>query len=213
MTGSNTAQTAWGDTTWLVLTCDEGSVDLAEQELQRAAAHAKVAAHLAPGVLLVDARQPFEALAAAWAAAPPIFVRHICPVQTIVSLWDSPGDPEELAEALAGPASATLAEGLLPDKSFSVQTRLLAEELPYKPYDVNQSVSQRVMAKTGAALDVRSPRQVLSVVCAQLSPAVIDHLPPRAAARPACGALWAGGVIDTAAKSVGLGGRDAPLCA
>lgn len=163
-------------TTWLVLTCDEGSLDLAEQELRRASSHSKVVAHLAPGVLLVDARQPFGALAATWGATPPVFVRHICPVQAIVPLWDSPGDPDELAEALAGPALAVLAAHLPADQRFSVQTRLLAEP-PYKPFDVNQAVSQAVTERTGALLDVRSPEQVLSIVCAALAPAVLDHLP------------------------------------
>jgi 23S rRNA (cytidine2498-2'-O)-methyltransferase len=161
-------------TTWLVLTCDEGSVDLAEHELHEDSSHSKVVAHLAPGVLLVDAGQPFEALAAAWQAAPPIFVRHICPVHTIVPLWDSPGDPDELAEALTGPGA--LAAHLPGGQRFSVQTRLLAEP-PYKPFDVNQPVSQAVSAATGAALDVRAPQQVLSIVCVELSAAVIDRLP------------------------------------
>ena len=152
-------------TTWLVLTCDEDSVDLAEQELRWASSHSKVAAHLASGVLLVDAGQPFAAIAAAWQEAPPIFVRHICPVQTVVALWDSPGDPDELAEALAGPAPAALAAHLPAGAPFSVQTRLLAEP-PYKPFDVNQAVSQAAAARSGALLDVRSPQQVLSIVCA-----------------------------------------------
>ncbi len=163
-------------TTWLVLTCDEGAVDLAEHELREDSSHSKVAAHLAPGVLLVDAGQPFAALAAAWQAAPPIFIRHVCPVHTIVPLWDSPGDPDELAEALAGSAPGALAAHLPGDQRISVQTRLLAAP-PYKPFDVNGAVSQAVIARTGAVLDVRSPQQVISIVCAELSAAVIDHLP------------------------------------
>lgn len=163
-------------TTWFVLTCDEGSVDLAEQEVQRAAPGCKVMAHLAPGVLLVDAKQPFAALAATWRQTPPIFVRHICPVQQLIPLWDSPGDPDELAEALAAPAANALAQQLAPNQPFSVQTRLLAKVL-YKPFDVNQAVSQLAATASGATLDVRNPRQVLSIVCAELAPAVIDHLP------------------------------------
>lgn len=178
MSGAQPDPTAFPESSWLVLTCDEGSVDLAEHELQRVASHSKVAAHLAPGVLLVDGGLPFAELVANWAAALPIFVRHICPVQAVVPLWDSPGDPDELAAALAGPAEGVLAAHVAPDQRFSVQTRLLAEP-PYKPFDVNGAVSQAVIARTGAALDVRSPQQVLSIVCAELSPAVIDHLPRR----------------------------------
>jgi 23S rRNA (cytidine2498-2'-O)-methyltransferase len=163
-------------TTWMVLTCDDGSVDLAEQELRRASAHSHAAAHLAPGVLLVDVKEQFAALAAAWQATPPIFVRHICPVHQVVPLWDSPGDPDELAEALIHPQSRSLADALAPEQPFSVQTRLFGE-LPYKPFDVNQAVSQALSTYTGAALDVRVPQQVLSIVCAALSPAVVERLP------------------------------------
>lgn len=163
-------------TTWMVLTCDDGSVDLAEQELRRVSAHSQLAAHLAPGVLLVDLREQFAALTAAWQATPPIFVRHICPIQQVVALWDSPGDPDELAEALTHPQAHRLVDTLAPEQLFSVQTRLFGE-LPYKPFDVNQAVSQAVAAHTGAALNVRAPQQVLSIVCAALSPAVVDQLP------------------------------------
>ena len=175
-------------TTYAVLTCDDGSVDLAEQELRHASAHSHVAAHLAPGVLLVDVKEQFSALAAAWQAAPPIFVRHICPVHQVVPLWDSPGDPDELAEALGQSQSRSLIDALAPERSFSVQTRLFGE-LPYKPFDVNQAVSQAVAAHTGAALDVRAPQQILSIVCAALSPAVVEHLPRELQARPQ-GALY-----------------------
>jgi 23S rRNA (cytidine2498-2'-O)-methyltransferase len=163
-------------TTWLVLTCDEGSLDLAEQELRRVSAHSHVIAHLAPGVLLIDTQQPFVVLATTWQATPPIFVRHVCPVQQVVPLWDSPGDPDELAEALAGAHTGALIDSLPSGQRFSVQTRLLGD-LPYKPFDVNQAVSQAVAAKTGATLDVRSPQQVLSLTCAELSPAIVDRLP------------------------------------
>ncbi len=175
-------------TTWAVLTCDEGSLDLAEQELRRASAHSHTVAHLAPGVLLIDAKEPFAALTAAWQAAPPIFVRHICPVQQVAPLWDSPGDPDELAEALTQSEGGGLLAALSPEQPFSVQTRLFGD-LPYKPFDVNQAVSQAVAAHTGAALDVRAPRQVLSIVCAALSPAVVEHL-PRALGAGAHAALY-----------------------
>jgi 23S rRNA (cytidine2498-2'-O)-methyltransferase len=164
------------ETHWLVLTCDEGALDLAEQELQRASAHSQVVAHLAPGVLLVEAQQPFGELAAAWHKTQPIFIRHICPVQQVVALWDSPGDPDELAEAIGGAAPGALLHFLPPEQRFSVQTRLFGE-LPYKPFDVNQAVSQALIEKTGATLDVRAPEQILSIVCAALAPTVVERLP------------------------------------
>jgi 23S rRNA (cytidine2498-2'-O)-methyltransferase len=163
------------ETNWLVLTCDEGAIDLAEQELKQVAAHSLVAAHLTPGVMLVDAQQTFTDVAAQWQASPPIFVRHIFPVQHIVALWDSPGDPDELAEALTD-RERSITAALMERQRFSVQTRLFGE-LSYKPFDVNQAVSQAVASASGAALDVRAPEQVLSIVCVALSPTVVERLP------------------------------------
>ena len=158
-------------TNWLVLTCDDGAVDLAEQELARSAPSAVVAAHLAPGVLLVAAGQPCERLADAWADAPPIFVRHICPVQRAVPLWEGESDLDDMVEA----AAATFFPVIDPAQRFSVQARLLAA-LPYKPYDVNQALAGAAVTATGATLDVRAPQQVLSVVCAEVPPAAVAQL-------------------------------------
>jgi 23S rRNA (cytidine2498-2'-O)-methyltransferase len=188
------------ETTWLVLTCDEGSIDLAEHELKQVAAHSHVVAHLAPGVMLVDTKWPFADLAAQWQARPPIFVRHVCPVQQVVPLWDSPGDPDELAEALAGESGSGLTAALSDGQRFSVQARLFGE-LPFKPFDVNQAVSQAVVANTGAALDVRAPEQVLSVVCAELSPPVVDRLPRELQPGPHA-ALYGLAGLSTAAQNL-----------
>jgi 23S rRNA (cytidine2498-2'-O)-methyltransferase len=190
--------------TWLVLTCDDGSLDLAEQELLRIAPAAFVAAHLAPGIMLVDAGQPFGTLVAAWAAAPPIFVRHICPVQAVVPLWGGEGDLVDLTDS-ALPALSSAFDPALP---FSVQARILAE-LPYKPFDVNNALATALAAATGATLDVRHPTQILSVVCAEVPPAAAGRLaaawqtlPDEAAAFGLIGAStaaenlsnWAGGM-------------------
>jgi 23S rRNA (cytidine2498-2'-O)-methyltransferase len=93
-----------------------------------------------------------------------------------VPLWDSPGDPDELADAVGSGQAGGLLGALPAGQRFSVQARLYGD-LPYKPFDVNQAVSQAVIAATGAELDVRAPEQVISVVCAELSPAVVDRLP------------------------------------
>ena len=199
-------------TTWLVATCDDGSVDLAEQELRRGRAHSHIAAHLAPGVLLIDVKEQFAALATTWQAAPPIFVRHISPVHQVVALWDSPGDPDELAEALTHPQGRSLADALAPEQLFSVQTRLFGE-LPYKPFDVNQAVSQAVAAQTGAALDVRAPQQVLSIVCAALSPAVVEHLPRELQAGPHAALYGMVGLSTPRQNLSDLGRRRAAFCA
>jgi 23S rRNA (cytidine2498-2'-O)-methyltransferase len=168
-----------------VLTCDEGAIDLADAELDIQAPGAVILANLAPGVLLVDAAMPFAALAAAWQSNPPIFVRHINPVQLAVRLAAESEDLTKLAELVEGqaiPVSNPLpgdVAGRLPplrsEASFSVQTRVLCQ-LPYKPFDVNSVLADKVVTTVGALLDVRKPEQVLSVLCAEVPGAVVNAL-------------------------------------
>jgi 23S rRNA (cytidine2498-2'-O)-methyltransferase len=118
----------------------------------------QVVAQLAPGVWAVHLQQDFFALAEQWRANPPIFVRHICPVQTIIPLADG-------LEGLLETAVTTYTHLLEPDWPFSVQTRVLGK-LPFKPYDINKPLSDQLAAASGVPLDVRAPFQILSVVLA-----------------------------------------------
>lgn len=147
--------------TFVILTCDEGSVDLALEEVQAVAPDALLRARLASGVLLMEPGITFSALAARWRSEPPIFVRHIAPVQAILPLGGHVGDPVFLARALP-----PLLPPLDPALSFSVQTRLLAALL-YKPFDVNTALAEAFGSENGPPLDVRAPQQIVSVVCAE----------------------------------------------
>lgn len=146
-----------------ILTCDDGSIKEATAELHAAAPDARILQALADGVLLVDAGRPFTTLAAHWRRTPPIFVRHIAPVQSIAPLGGHAGDPAFLARALPGSLPALDAE-----LSFSVQTRILIEA-PYKPFDVNSALAAALTEAGRPLLDVRAPTQVVSVVCAALN--------------------------------------------
>lgn len=145
-----------------ILTCDDGSVEQATMEVRTAAPNALVLEALADGVLLVDAGLPFATLAAQWRRSPPIFVRHIAPVQVIAPLGGHAGDPAFLARTLPGNLPA-----LEPGLSFSVQTRVLTD-VPYKPFDVNTALASALSGESGPPLDVRAPVQVVSVVCTVL---------------------------------------------
>ena len=146
--------------TQLILTVDATFVDLALPEIKRT--QAKVVATLAPGVFLTECRQSFIELAEAWRAAPPIFIRHICPVDRIVPLVaQSDADLAALRQAVAEEIAPLADHNLF----FSVQTRILAD-VPYKPFDVNNALSEVIQTTTGAPLNVRTPQQILSVVIA-----------------------------------------------
>lgn len=151
----------------LVLTASPDFIDMALEEL-RAAAPAAVTSEAAPGVHLVGGAA-FDELAAAWRAAPPVFVRHICPVHEVAPLaGHAAADLAALREAAAQPE---LLRRFAPEAPFSVQARLLVE-LPYKPFDVNSALAAALAPHLSAPLDVRRPQQALSVVCVDEAPFV-----------------------------------------
>ena len=70
----------------LILTCDVDFFDLATEELFTAAADAEIVATVEDGVMAIYVPNGFVDLAERWRKAPPIFVRHICPVNVIAPL-------------------------------------------------------------------------------------------------------------------------------
>ena len=144
----------------LILTAEADFLDLALAELHKAAPDAQTTP-LADGVLLVTSSRSFFDLAEEWRLAPPIFVRHICPVQEIVPLRNQLNTDIAI---LCQHITETILPLVDPDLPFSVQTRVLAD-LPYKPFDLNTPLAE-ILSSGGAPLDVRNPQQILSVVCA-----------------------------------------------
>lgn len=150
--------------TQLIVTADVDSVDLARAEIEQGFTR-QHGQELGPGVGLLTVSEPWSVVAAHWRATPPIFVRHVMPVQATLPLI---GELLTDGAALTAQVVEQFAPLIEPQQSFSVQTRLLAD-LPYKPFDLNTALAEALQQATGATLDVRSPGQVLSVVCAQPS--------------------------------------------
>ncbi|MCP4427893.1 MAG: 50S rRNA methyltransferase [Chloroflexi bacterium] len=144
----------------IILTAAPDSIDLARAELRQAMSDASFLPDIAPGVM--RAQGDFFALAEQWRRRPPIFVRHICPAQTAVSLTGSDHDINALRRA----AAEELLDLVDPALPFSVQTRIFGDA-PYKPFDINNALSQLIQDETNAPLDVRRPFQILSAVIIQ----------------------------------------------
>ena len=163
----------------LILTADPDFLDLAYKELQTAAPAAQKLNTFGGEALLLALPGSFWTLADTWHNDPPIFVRHINPVQAKRPL---PAGPNAV-HALRALAAETFTELMDPTLPFSVQTRLFTD-VSYKVYDVNTALAQSLAAESGAPLDVRNPQQILSVVIAHhggrttgflgLSPAVYN---------------------------------------
>ena len=147
----------------LSLTADPDFLDFAQEELFAAAPDAQIVGFAEPGVLLVD-DVDFFVLAAKWRAEPPIFVRHIAPIQAATPVYGGESDLELLTELLRD----ELLDFVEPTLTFSVQSRIFGDIL-LKPFDVNRALSTAVTEATGASLDVRAPQQVLSVIVTDLS--------------------------------------------
>lgn len=143
----------------LIATCDPQFVEFAQQELAATGPGVEQVVIEGPGVLRVVHGLTFDALAAAWAVAPPVFVRHICPVQVRGPVTGKAEDSTIISQY----AALELAAMVDPGQPFSVQTRLLAD-VDYRPFAVNDAVAAVVQDIAGAPLDVRNPAQVVSIV-------------------------------------------------
>ena len=164
----------------LVLTANPDFADLALAEVDAAGVTSLAMEMLEPGVYLLDLAEAFWDLAEHWRSHPPMFVRHICPVQLTVPLQKSDADLPVLSAAVR----AEFGDLLEPQLSFSVQSRTLCE-LPYKRFDINNSLAAALQEATPAPLDVRAPAQILSVVCAEVAldePADVLNNTPQAVA-------------------------------
>lgn len=145
----------------LILTAEADFLDLALDELRTAAPDAQ-STPLAEGVLLVTCERSFFDLAEGWRLAPPIFMRHICPVQAVTPLRNKLNTDLAIIRQQVTNDLLPLVDAEL---SFSVQSRILAD-LPYKPFDLNTPLAEVITTHSSAPLDVRSPEQILSIVCA-----------------------------------------------
>ncbi len=142
-----------------ILTADEGSLDLAIKELYAVDARAMVSHEFSPGVRLINGSKSFAEIVAVWMETPPIFVRHICPVQSTLFL-DEGADELEL---LSVTTAAELFPHLDPRLPISIQTRIFPHA-DLKPFNLNQQLAQVAVEQFGMTVDVRQPEQVISVV-------------------------------------------------
>ncbi len=171
----------------VILTADPDFLGLALDEWRAVDSRAGLVQELAPGVVLAAGQLSFADLAAAWQQAPSIFVRHVCPVHASAPLAGSGDDLDVIGQVASGEVALMLEA----DAPFSVQTRVFGA-LPYKPFDVNQTLAPLLAEISGAALDVRHPFQVVSVVCVGGAAGGQAYLGASAAAHNLSD--WAGGM-------------------
>lgn len=143
----------------LILTAVPDFLTFAIHELKEAQANATIFNEIDPGVITAATVGGFFALAESWRKSPPIFTRHICPVQIIQPLTH----PKEDISALQTIVQEQLAPFFDPELPFSVQTRCFGD-YALKPFELNSALAPIIEKESGAPLDVKNPVQVLSIV-------------------------------------------------
>jgi 23S rRNA (cytidine2498-2'-O)-methyltransferase len=142
----------------MILTSHPQSGRAALREVQAVDSDARLHGWLSPGVGWVALSLGWETAATRLREQPPVFCRHICPVQVSVPLAQNGAGLDALAAA-----GEWLTSRLDPARTFSVQTRQFGQGWTYARYDVNQRLSE-IWIGQGYRLNVRQPEQVVSVV-------------------------------------------------
>ncbi len=113
------------------------------------------------GTALCKTGAAFDTVADLAASRGTIFLRHLAPVQRVVALGGDEGDVGLLTDA-----ASELAYLLNPYETFAVQSRFLSEmPRPYRKFTLNEALSARLTAQTGAQMDCKVPASVVSVLC------------------------------------------------
>jgi 23S rRNA (cytidine2498-2'-O)-methyltransferase len=123
---------------------------------------------LVPGVFLIRSTLAAEDFAALLAHDPPIYARHMFPVQATMFLTKSADDLERMARAVSG--LPRLSE-IKPETPFAIQARLLGAHegqrpnYSYRSFAIKECLAAVIQRKSGAIENIRKPEEILSVVC------------------------------------------------
>ncbi len=154
--------------TFLVTSSDEFE-NAAHAELRRSDPKLQPGETLAPGLFLVSSQYAEDDFAAIVAQEPPIYARHLFPVQAIIPLTKTLDDLDKLAESVAGLPGLAILDSEI---SFTVQARLIGDEegqpsaYAYTPFAIKERLVAVIAERSGAQENIREPEEVLSVVCA-----------------------------------------------
>lgn len=152
----------------LIITAHAEFLESALHELQRLENRVSDVEVLAPGIALCrvpDSPKFRRSLV----ETRPIFIRHIAPVQAVVTIKNTEADLENLAVALAElPTFPMLERG----QHFSVQSRLVQSEegggtRAYSSGMLNKMLAAAIAEETGAVEDIKRPAIVVSLLCTQ----------------------------------------------
>lgn len=153
---------------FLVTGAEEFQKAAFDELAERYDSNLKTGQTLAPGLFFVSTGMSEEYFASLVAENPPIFSRHMFPVQAAVELDRTRADLDKLATATS---ELFFLEKLGHDAQFAVQARLIGEEdgnlgiFEYTPFAIKEKLAAILQEKSGGSENIRNPQFVLSVVC------------------------------------------------
>ncbi|MDR1530599.1 MAG: methyltransferase domain-containing protein [Clostridiales bacterium] len=151
----------------ILFTTQDESAGICLEELKRTfGPGARLSRWLRAGIGILDTDLGFGEFSAVLKNSPPIFLRHIFPINTVIPIGETIESAGELVTFAAGFA----------DGPYSAQARVLdPERYGFTKYELTQAVSAGV-SKAGGTLDVRNPVNVISiVVCNSLAYAGVSR--------------------------------------
>lgn len=144
-----------------VISAAEDFMTHAANELERLLAPAAVrATALAPGALLVSVARPRDEVLQALRSRPPIFVRHVFPVDAEGPLAGTRDDLRDIA-TLVRPLLGRAPSGA----RVAIQARRLAKKLDYTPYAVKETLDP-LLVEAGLQPEIRDPEWAVSLALA-----------------------------------------------
>lgn len=150
----------------LIVTAQPEFARAAVTELRQFDEHIRLREELAPGIILCQASDTAQLMRHA-ARKPPIFTRHLAPVQAVIPIEQTERDIGQLATAIVALPSFNLLER---GTHFSVQSRLVqtakdGRERPYSSGKLNQILAEAFAEETGAIESIKKPQIVISLLC------------------------------------------------
>jgi 23S rRNA (cytidine2498-2'-O)-methyltransferase len=145
----------------LVLTASPEFISSATREAKKADPEITLAQELSEDIVLLSGARAFPRFSANLREQEPVFTRHICPVQQIISIEERASLGKHVANLPE--AAELLAQGTF----FSMQGRVLEAPEGITPYALRELVVPALVEKYGAVEQVKTPEVVVSVLANQ----------------------------------------------
>ncbi|MEM7334575.1 MAG: hypothetical protein AAF490_21035 [Chloroflexota bacterium] len=142
----------------LILTADIDYLTPAIHELKTVDPNVQILGEIDKGVVTAVTSGGFFQAAEKLRSDPPIFTRHIAPIQVTHSIQNDGTDIKPIIKLV----QEELIPFFEPNMSFSVQSRCVGQA-NYKPFQFNEALAPIIENEANATLNIKNPLQILSI--------------------------------------------------